>query len=171
MLDTAGSSAFWQMVDEMARYDPAADVAAIEERTRHIEFEAGAQPNTATEHYNMAPVMAPGELDELVASLVADFARHPGNDPALVRQYIDLLDRFRRDWRQAYLQDGLGQRGWPIYRELIDRALAGLQPDRRALLTSTNQVGVNPIIVQRILKSALATEHYATFVANDRPHD
>jgi len=38
-----------------------------------------------------------------------------------------------------------------------------LHPDRRALVTASNEIGVNPIIVQRILRSALAPEQYEPF--------
>ena len=100
--------------------------------------------------------MAPGELDGLVNDLIAEFEHAPENDPALVAEYKSFLTDFAHDWRAVWLQYGDRGAGRPYYEALIKRVQDKLHPDRAALITSTNKIGVNPIIVQRILRAALA---------------
>ena len=163
VLDTAGSSRFWQTVSEMERYDPLIDRAGIEERTRTVPYVERDSPELQTERYNSAPVMAPGELDALVRGLVADFVGYPDNDRALVEAYELMLRDFSKDWREAWHLYGCRKEGFARYQALIDTVYRKLHPNKRALLTSTNQIGVNPIIVQRILRPALAVDKYDQF--------
>lgn len=150
VIDLAGSSRFWRMVRGNA---------AEPEAPRFIGPvpgpDSGDVPELRTERYNQQAVMAPGEVDGLVAELVADFAAEPANDPALVRRYRELLFDFARDWRECWHLHGNGAEGFPHYRALIDATMRALHPDRRALVTASNGIGVNPIVVQRILRAAL----------------
>ena len=164
VLDAAGSSRFWEVVRRMGQFDPVGDRERIEERLQNVPHVPGRQVELLTEKYNIAPVMSPGELDALVGTLVADFEKNPENDPGLVEAYKLLLNEFTKDWRETWHLCGYQKEGWPKYQNLIDAVAKKLHPDRRALVTSTNQVGVNPIIVQRILRSALAVDKYDQFI-------
>ena len=155
VLDTAGSSRFWRMVDQ-------ADALAC----THIAFDADAQAEVRTERYNTAPVMAPGELDALVEGLVRDFSSHAGNDARLVARYALMLRDLCKDWREVWHEHGYSQAGHAHYQALIDRLRSGLHANPRALVTSSNQLGVNPIIVQRILAPALAISQGHHFFSN-----
>ncbi len=95
--------------------------------------------------------------------VVADFIHHPDNDPVLAKRYRDFLADFASDWREVWHLHGYQPSGWPRYQQLIDRVHASLHPNRRALITTSNDVGVNPIIVQRILRAALATDEHSRF--------
>lgn len=163
VLDTAGSSQFWAQVRDMEQLDPRADRETLEQRMVEVPYRPGAAVDIPVERYNIAPVMAPGEVDALVRDLIAEFQGHSANDPALVERYIDLLLGFARDWRQAWLLYGYEADGLEYYRGLIERLQGALHPDRRALLTGSNEIGVNPIIVQRILRAALAPDQLAYF--------
>lgn len=163
VIDIAGSSRFWSTVKAMERFEPVADREAIDARVRAVPFDAAATPQILTEHYNVSPVMAPGEVDALVRELIADFSRHPGNEPRLVETYRELLLGFARDWRETWHLYGYNKQGWPRYRAAIERVQARLHPDNRALVTSSNEVGVNPIIVQRILRAALVVDQHDHF--------
>ncbi len=149
VVDTAGSARFWNMLRE---------VTAGSQATQHIPYVASEDKAIRTEQYNVAAVMAPGEVDALVSDLIKDFEFNPKNDVALVTSYRSLLFDFSKDWRELWLQHGDQKIAWPLYRAVIDKAHARMQPEQRAIVTQSNDIGVNPIIVQRILRSALADQ-------------
>ena len=97
-------------------------------------------------------------FQELHNCLIKDFEFNPKNDVALVTSYRSLLFDFSKDWRELWLQHGDQKIAWPLYRAVIDKAHARMQPEQRAIVTQSNDIGVNPIIVQRILRSALADQ-------------
>ena len=102
--------------------------------------------------------MAPGEVQALVEELLRDLAARPDNDRDLLARYSRLLIDFQHDWRVTWLQYGSDPAGLPHYRRLVEAVAAGLHPERRALVTASNDVGANPIIVQRILRAVLAPD-------------
>jgi quercetin dioxygenase-like cupin family protein len=156
VVDLSGSSRFWQLVRQAEGLPDSVEA-------KFIPFDPACQVTLLTEQYNTAPVMAPGEVDALVRELVLDFSSHPDNDPLLVQRYTLLLGDFCKDWRQVWLQHGYEPAGSARYRALIESLRSQLHADPRALITGSNQVGVNPIIVQRILRPALAPEHADQF--------
>jgi hypothetical protein len=149
VVDTAGSARFWNMVRK---------VIAGSQETQHFPYVADQIGNIRTEQHNIAAVMAPGEVDALVSDLIKDFEFNPKNDVAIVNSYRSLLFDFSKDWREIWLQHGDEKSAWPLYQSVIDKAHERMQPDRRAIVTQSNDIGVNPIIVQRILRSALADQ-------------
>lgn len=162
VVDTAGSSRFWRTVREMSSFDPATDG----ERIRYVPFSPDASAAIETERFNTAPVMAPGELDALVRELLGDVAAHPQNDRGTLRQYTEMLMDFSKDWREIWHRFGYGPEGWPLYERAIEELRGRMHRNPRALITHSNEIGINPIIVQRILTPALATRHYERFAGN-----
>jgi hypothetical protein len=163
VFDTSGSSRFWRMLAGVTN-SPANGGRGGESRFETLPFDPSAHAVVETEQYNASPVMSPGEVDGLVADLLRDFASNPQNDTALVRKYAELLTDFAKDWRAAWYRYGYERRGWPAYRRLIDAVRQRLDPNPRALVLQSNDVGVNPVIVQRILKAALTTVTFDQFV-------
>ncbi len=164
VIDLAGSSRFWRMVRHIQQLDVDRDAAEIEGLIRQVPYQPGVQAEIATETYNTAPVMAPGEIDALVIELIRDFQAHPNNNPAMIEQYMILLTDFAKDWREIWLQHGMRPDSIPRYQHLIDQTAAQLHPDRRILVASSNGIGVNAIIMQRILRAALAPDMYDQFI-------
>jgi hypothetical protein len=165
VIDAAGSSRFWRIVRRMQEMDPNTDSAAIDALVERIPFEPQKQVRVLTEQFNIAPVMSPGEIDALAADLVRDFSQCASNEPHRVRHYAILLSDFAKDWRAIWHQYGYGRDGWPAYRAAIAAVHGQLHPDAGALVTQ-NGIGVNRIILQRILKPALATDQYDRFTAS-----
>ena len=162
VVDLAGSSRFWKMVRRLEQFDRGDDIP--DGMLNLIPFTPDFEPIILTERYNISPVMPPGEMDALIAELIRDFEQHPTNDPVLVSRYQLLLRDFAKDWREVWHCYGIQRDGIPHYQRLIGEVTRDLHPDRRALVTSSNDIGVNPIIMQRILRPALAMEVYDQFV-------
>ncbi len=158
VVDTAGSSKFWHMVDQMSAYDAHLPKAELDALTTFIPYAGDTPKPIKTEQFNVAPVMSPGELESLANELVRDFRRHPDNPSALANQYATFLRDLSKNWRAIWSQYGYSSEGWPHYRQLLDALMQQLHPNPRALLTHSNNVGVNPIIVQRIVRAALHTD-------------
>jgi len=165
VIDTAGSSRFWNMVREMEAFDREVDKNTINQLVTEMPYHEGRETEIRAEKYNIAPVMSPGELDALVKELISDFERSDENDPDRVSYYKSFLTDFAKDWRELWLLYGYQKEGWPHYKSLLENVAGQFHPDRTSLITSTNKVGVNPIIMQRILRSALATKHFDQFVS------
>ncbi len=166
VVDTAGSSRFWNVVHTMAQYDSLADSAKIGELTKFITYEPGKDVEIMTEQYNISPVMSPGEVDALVAGVIREFETNPDNEPDLIASYKKVLIDFAKDWREVWNLHGYQREGWQKYQDAIDRVSGALNPNPRALVTQSNDIGVNPIIVQRILRSALAVDKMRHFVGS-----
>jgi hypothetical protein len=165
VLDTTGSSRFWQTVRDMEGFDPVRDVAEIDRRVTAVPFDPDTRVPLETENFNIAPVMSPGELEALIRELIVDFAGNPKTDATLVANYRDLLTDFARDWRVLWLRFGYGRDGWPHYEAAINSVRERLHAQNRALVTGSNDIGVNPIILQRILNAALAPDQYVRFAS------
>lgn len=166
VIDTAGSSRFWQLVRDMQQYDSLTETEKIDELVRHLPYEAGKEVEILTERYNIAPVMSPGEVDALVDGVIHDFKQNPDNDAELSVRYESMLRDFAKDWREIWHLHGYQEQGWPKYKQAIDRVFGQLHQNPRALITQSNKVGVNPIVVQRILRAALAVENMDQFVGS-----
>lgn len=151
VIDTAGSAEFWQLV-AAAEAKPA---DAVARQAQSVDFEAGAALPLLLERYSESAVMAPGECDALIEDLIADFLANPANDPQLAKTYANLLRGFAQDWRALWLRYGEEAAARPRYLALIAKTRQQLHPNRRALTTASNGIGVNAVFAQRVLNAAL----------------
>lgn len=151
VIDTCGSSRFWTLVRRMQ----AQPDAAIEAAAEFLPFAPNKAVALRTERFANPPVMSPGECVALIEDLIADFSANYSNDRTLVRAYADLLRGFAQDWRELWLLHGHRPQGFADYRNLIAKTRSQLHPDRRALTTASNDIGVNAIFAQRVLNAAL----------------
>ena len=152
VIDTCGSAKFWRMVRE-AETRPS---AAIADAAEFLPFQPGRDAVVRAEQFSNLPVMAPGECTALVEDLIADFCDNPNNPPELAAAYADLLRGFACDWRELWLLHGHRPEGRPHYQALIQATRRQLHPNRRALTTASNDIGVNAVFAQRVLNAALA---------------
>ena len=150
VIDLSGSSRFWRMVTKAPVMEP----IKIKPDNQYHE--------PRTERFNTSPIMAPGELDALVDRLLADLSLQPANNPELLAHYEDILSDFKHDWRQVWYEHGPGTSGIASYRAVIKSLVNQLSNDPRALTTASNDVGANPVIIQRIARAALVESLFQT---------
>ena len=154
VIDTAGSSQFWKVAREAA----ARDADAVAAAAQLVPFDPAAHPTLNIERFSAPPVMAPGECAALVEDLIADFEANPANDPRLSAAYARLLRGFVEDWRERWHLHGPTAAGRPHFHALIEGTRRRLHPNRRALTTASNDIGVNAVFAARVLNAALAPE-------------
>ncbi|MDC1144095.1 aspartyl/asparaginyl beta-hydroxylase domain-containing protein [Porticoccaceae bacterium] len=167
VIDTSGSSRFWQMVRQMESFGIDTDNPQLQAKIDTIPYQSAQSVSIKTERFNIAPVMAPGELDAIANELIAAIDDNPQNNPQLALKYRDLLLSLSKDWREIWHLYGYEQAGWTKYRELLARTANQLDPNPRALVNASNQVGLNPIIMQRLIKAALNIEQMDAFINNN----
>ena len=166
VIDLAGSSRFWNLVRKIEQINTSEDDFARTTDEMEISYLEDKQCELRTEKFNVAPVMAPGELEALITDLIENFTSQPLNDKHLVEEYKAVLYDLANDWREAWHLYGYEQEGWPRYKELLNRTASRLRKNPRALITSGNEIGINPIIMQRILNAALNIDQLPEFTKN-----
>ena len=154
VIDACGSSGFWEQAEALQ----AKDAAAIGADAAFLPYQPGRSVALQTERFSSLPVMAPGECAALVEDLIADFSANPNNDPELMRAYAALMRGFVRDWRLHWSLHGHRREGLAAYRALIEATRKRLHPNRRALTTASNDIGVNAVFAQRVLNAALVPD-------------
>ncbi len=163
VIDTSGSSRFWQTVREMESFGVEDTAPELQAKINPYPYQPGQQASIKTERYNIAPVMAPGEFEAIANELIADIENNPENDSQLSTRYKNLLLSLAKDWRKTWHLYGYEEAGWTTYRELLGRAASQLDDNPRALVNSNNQVGLNPIIMQRLIHAALNIEQMGAY--------
>ena len=166
VIDTSGSSRFWQTVREMESFGIQDNTPQLQAKISSRHYVPGQQTSIKTERYNIAPVMAPGEFEAIANELISDIESNSENDPQLSTQYKNLLINLAKDWRENWHLHGYEEAGWVKYRELLGRAASQLNPNPRALINGSNQVGLNPIIMQRLIHAAINVEQMGAYTNN-----
>ena len=151
VIDTSGSSKFWQMVGQsewgcVKQTRKAATVA-----DQFIPFEDGRSVSILTEKFNAPLVMHPGEIDALVQDIVFDMRAHKANDRQSAIQFEIMLQNFRCEWRRLWSLHGQTNEGWPHYETLIN----GIRLPSTKLLLSSNNGSAIRTFSARVLHAAL----------------
>jgi hypothetical protein len=133
-------------------------ISEIEAQAQYLPFTPNQKSVLRTEQFASSPVMPPGECQALIEDLIKDFKANQHNDQTLVSRYVKLLNNFARDWRELWLLHGQRPEAIFHYRNLIEHTRKKLHPNIRALTTASNDIGVNPIFIQRVLNAALVPE-------------
>jgi hypothetical protein len=117
--DTVGTQTFWDLVHAGKphdRVDP-------NWRTRRVEFDPAIDPPLVYEAVNYPKVMSPWEMNSHLAALFADTEPSPK-----VQRLAQAMNRFTTAWRSLWAAYGDDDdTGLPLYREVLDRALAELK--------------------------------------------
>src|SRR5581483_6914174 len=142
--DTTGSAAFWQLA--------AAGAANAMPAPIKVDFDPSRAAHVLTEQHNSAPIMSPGEVELLCAELAADLgAGDPASSQAL-RQLVELLGSFCRDWRQLWMLYADGAQGHAEFAKLRDAMRARATPLTTSLRATMNQVPAQRVLEGRILQ-------------------
>ena len=158
VIDLAGSSRFWRIVRKADSLDSIV-----------ILPNDHSQPRVKTEQFPVAPVMAPGEMLAIVEQVLEDCESNPDNDSETMLRYRHLLLDLVHDWREVWGLYGFNDGAFDRYRHILDRTAGQLAPQPRVLVTASNNVGINPIINQRILAAALRPRRVAEFSSGCNP--
>ena len=156
VFDTAGSAAFWDIVDR--GYRPFAADPATPFQPQHVPYRPDDDPILETEKYNAPDVMSPGELDALTADILQDLYAKQGQSKDAVARFAYLVRQFCREWRTVWVLHERGSEGWPRYRAL----LSGLQEDllhiEEQLVLASNEAKARFVLYGRVIQSALTAD-------------
>lgn len=119
VIDTQGTSKFWQIANQVAGQLQAG-------HSRAVAYQPSLSPALKFERYNFPVVMSPGELENLLREVKSNIAGHGVNTQADVAVFMAALDDFMADWRAVYSSFAEDQAGWPIYHQLRNRLHAAV---------------------------------------------
>lgn len=164
VFDTAGSSRFWNTVAGSYRPDKPKSTPQFEDD--EIPFQSGAKTEILTERYNTTPIKSPGEVDGLVAELLADVDHSSTDKPGLANRYRQAFNNFRHDWRALFLRYGYEQQGIEKYNALLNdnaRKISAIDGD---ILTLSNGQPVRNVFFYRIFDGAVVPDQLLRFCAS-----
>lgn len=147
--DTTGSAAFWKLVGQ-------GDTPGA---LMHVHrFDSAREANPLTERIALAAIMPPGEVDLLVLDLRAELTA-AGESADHTRRFLEfhqMLDAFRRDWRQLYSLFGDAPTGWPEFTKLRDSVRAAAPSLGEGLFMKTNRVAAHTVLEARVLRAVIS---------------
>ncbi|KGJ90288.1 aspartyl/asparaginyl beta-hydroxylase domain-containing protein [Thalassotalea sp. ND16A] len=152
VIDTMGSSKFWQMIDN-------SQVPGIQDATlatKHLEFDPQHKPNILMERFNAPVVMSPGELENLIDDLKVEI-NNPENNADGIIGFHQIIDNFAQDWRRLWSLYGITEQGWPQYHQLRDRTFQ-LARNFDNKLQLTNGGSALQMLIHCIIDPALSPE-------------
>jgi len=117
--DTIGSAAFWELVDRAGA------------RATHVAYDPLRAVPLAMENFNHPEVMSPAEMGEMMVLLRGERTSRPLMDSGdRADETSAPLVAFQRDWRAAYARFGESAEGRPLYKQLLKRFEAAIEPMR-----------------------------------------
>ncbi len=147
--DTAGSAAFWNLV---AQGDTPGAAMHVH------QFDPAREPNLLTERISLPAIMPPGEVDLLILDLRAELtaAGESTQNSRRLLEFHQMLDAFRRDWRQLYSLFGDAPTGWPEFTKLRDSVRAAAPSLGAGLFMKTNRVAAHTVLEGRVLRAVIS---------------
>jgi uncharacterized protein (TIGR03032 family) len=140
VIDTVGGAGLWTLIDRQIGTIPADSPLPELSPVTSIAFES----------VNLAPVMAPAEIDATLGVLLTESSTlDMDNAVALDRALVS----FRRSWRATWTHFGPDPAGVPAYRALLAEAGAAIEPFAGSL---PNEVDIRDAIRQLVLQPALS---------------
>jgi len=140
VIDTVGGAGLWTLIDRQIGTIPADSPLPELSPVTSIAFES----------VNLAPVMAPAEIDATLGVLLTESSTlDMDNAVALDRALVS----FRRSWRATWTHFGPDPAGVPAYRALLAEAGAAIEPFAGSL---PNEIDIRDAIRQLVLQPALS---------------
>ena len=153
VIDTAGSSKFWNLVDQCINND----AGQFTNKMKQVSFSGDEGKEILMENYNVPLVMSPGEVDGLCVDLLKDAIANRGNNPKSLELFESIINNFRLTWRQIWSIHGELPTGWPIYHDLIKNLPPKLE--QPVFLASNKQLAYRSFLA-RVVTAALNPESY-----------
>jgi uncharacterized protein (TIGR03032 family) len=125
VVDTVGSSGFWQLVDGGER--PFLRGGSPTATPRFVPFESQLQVTIPTESFNFPVVMSPWEQEHLIRFLLDDLKQVPDLNSSAFHRLAELLSGYQRDWHGLWAQFGELPEGWDSYRQVREELQADLK--------------------------------------------
>lgn len=143
--DTSGSAAFWQF---------AAQAGADRTADRSLAYRPDAEPEILTEQALPRPVMAPAEVDLLVADLRGELVPREDNaeSRAQLARYHGLLQGFASDWRHLYALHGESADGSRAYAEILEMLRSASRALGDGLAMRSNGIAAHKVLEGRLLR-------------------
>ena len=116
VLDTAGSSRFWDVVENTLEYYRNHGNYPPSQR---LEYSPGKQTSILLEKYNITPVLSPGEVEGLVEDIIYEMRDNQVNNVIKVEALAKQMLRFCKDWRMIFSIFGYEEKGIPQYLSLL----------------------------------------------------
>ncbi|MCU7995187.1 aspartyl/asparaginyl beta-hydroxylase domain-containing protein [Shewanella glacialipiscicola] len=154
VVDFAGSSRFWAMVEQMDEQ--------IATSAKFTHYQPQHTVNIRTEKHNYQIIMSPGEVELLVNDLVADVQSCQLNTTPIKASFSQLLKGFVADWRELWFLYGEENTGWPLFHHLRDETLKqASQYDKEVFISNgTSAVKIlAQLIIGPSMNVALAPQH------------
>jgi len=155
VIDTAGSSAFWEMVSKAEVYSNTENwESQVVER---IRYELNKNVSILCERYNMPLVMSPGEMDGCIYEVIDELVSVESNNPEEILQVKTILAKLSKDWRRLWSLFNAEEAGWESYNELRQRIFNEVNQLKAGLLIS-NGASLTEMLLYCVLEPSLNTE-------------
>ena len=165
VLDTAGSTKFWDLVEQGAW--PFKDRATQASEPRFIRFEPDKPNHIRTENYNAPLVQSPGELENLIKDLVNDVECATEAEQTARDHFIRIAKGFIWSWREVWSEHGMKPSGWPKYHLLVsdvNNAVASVTPE---LILASNGIELSQAFRGLVTYSAINEEFAPQYLNTD----
>ncbi|QYJ88918.1 aspartyl/asparaginyl beta-hydroxylase domain-containing protein [Shewanella halotolerans] len=155
VIDTMGSSRFWQMVNEASlAYGNLEDP---DFKPKHLSYTPEKSTEIITEKVNFPLVMPPSEVRLLTQELCAQIQSATGNGSVASQAFIKLLNDFALDWQALWSQFGDDKAGWDVFHRLRQQTLAQAAPLEQQVMVDS-QTSAMKILVHLIMGPAMSPE-------------
>jgi hypothetical protein len=169
VLDTAGSTRFWDLVERgdwpfKVGQQPVSEPKLVQ----HV-------PNNPTrirtETFNVPLVQGPGELENLIKDLADDIDCSNDSEVKGAQVFVEQTKNFIRAWREVWSEHGMMPSGWPRYHDLsnkIDEAVFAISPE---LVLESNGIELAQAFRSLVLSSAINEEFAPQYLDKDQVPD
>lgn len=170
VLDTAGSSRFWDIVENTLAYYRNNGTYPSPQR---LDYTPDKQASILLEKYNLTPVLSPGEVEGLVEDIIYEMRNNQVNDARKVEALAKQMLRFCRDWRMIFSIYGYEEKGIPQYLTLLkstkeilshmpfDVQVKNGQLSQTILIARVFSAAISPVVRQDYARALREQSHQA----------
>ena len=155
VIDTAGSSKFWQMVEESEKYCVSENWDEL--TCNNINYEAGKSVNILTEQYNSPLVMHPGEIRGLIYEVLDELSLVSSNSQSSINFVKKSLNMFAYEWQRLWSIFGENKQGWEFFNQLRQQVFNNIAAQKFDLKIS-NGSSLTDMLIYCVLQPSINVE-------------